>query len=156
MNQQGFFIFVRLLIFKILLFMKKIIVLSVVSFVLLFSSCTVKKYSISSNLLDYSEFTSNNFFITESNSVSFDYESIGSISVYCESGHYRDPRVTGIVEGPGKWRKAIPKDLLNEAYNKALSKNADGLINMKITYIPQVKNVPFDSYLLTGMLIKRK
>lgn len=47
--------------------------------VLLFTSCSMYKSINETVVIDYSRYTSQGFFITESNSVSFDYKPIGSV-----------------------------------------------------------------------------
>ena len=136
--------------------MRKVILLAIMAISFLLSSCITTNYHLSSTLVDYSEFSDKGFFITESSSVSFDYDAVGSISVLCRSGSYRDPRVTGTIEGAGKWKRANEKDMLIHVYDKAKEKNADGLINLKISYLKDKnQNSPY-AYVLTGMLIKRK
>ena len=58
--------------------------LCIILIVILATSCATVKlpqpYSYS-NYIDYSAFTEQGIFVTESNSVSFDYQQLGSISV---------------------------------------------------------------------------
>lgn len=150
--------------------MKKIILLFFVSTLL--ASCAVhrKAYIKVSNSVDFSEYTRKGFFITESNSVNFEYDPLSSVSVLVESGYevinksekssfdniYRYDTNTKY----GKFINAKAEDALNELYEKSMEIGADGIINLKINFTPSRISssgevLSWDSYYISGMAIKR-
>lgn len=102
--------------------MKKInfILIAIISFGL--TSCMFKPYIVYSEISYYDEFEG--FFITESNSVSFEYEPVGSITAMVENGFLK-----------GKYIKASTKDALRILYNEAEKSGANGIINLKFSYV---------------------
>lgn len=150
--------------------MKKILFISLIA--LLLSSCTTLKppYSRFSNTVDFSEYTRKGFFITESNSVSFNYDPLGSLTSVVQGGYEVLGRETissnDEVYGTnakvtyGEFISASIDDALEELYNSARELGADGIINFKLTYYPPEyeKNVlvRYSSYVVSGMAIKRK
>lgn len=150
--------------------MKKIISFCVV--LLFVTSCTTYKipYRCYSDSIDFSVYSQKGFFITESNSVSFSYESVGSISAVVSSGYEvlnsENLESTDDVYGSskkikyGKMITASVNDALDELYNSAVSLGADGIINFRSEYVPasydkSVLTTP-DSYIVSGMGIRRK
>lgn len=134
--------------------MKKII-LSVVS-VLLLSSCATlingPYYSEFSQSIDYSKYSEKGFFLTESNSVSFDYTPVATVYCVIENGYVR------IVDGKEyqlQGEMYITKDMefkrgyadttLDKLYQEAHKLGADGIINLQ-----------FSNNRASGMAIKRK
>lgn len=99
--------------------MKRILLILIATISL--SSCGMMKYAEYSTTLNYNRFK--NFFITESNSVSFDYEPIGSVSSMVVSGYVKSKRI-----------EASADDALEVLYEEARQSNANGIINLKITY----------------------
>ncbi len=114
------------------------------------------------SVIDYSALTGEGFFVTESNSVSFNYEPIGSI----------------MVEEVGGWGKIQPKDVgKDDAYSSRSGKNvylypemsdafgtlkkqlaemgANGIINLKVTTNYSQELNATTSIVLTGMAIRR-
>ena len=143
---------------------------------IIFSSCatTMKwPYSQESSIIDYSEYEKKGFFITESNSVSFQYSAIGSISAKVESGYEvlnatsfqvsgddiytRQPETRTNIKY-GKYIKATPEKALAELYSKATQNGANGIIGLEIkpitNYSQQYGNV-VTGYFVTGMAIKK-
>ena len=99
------------------------------------------------------------FFITEANSVNRDYDPIGLVNVYLESG--RDVSVTkkdggdpiygqDIVIKKGKVIVASLEEALEIMYNEARSKGANAIINLKYSCSE------LGSWDVTGMAIKLK
>ena len=132
-------------------------------------SCT-PKFSSKVYYTDYQRYSDAGFFITESNTVSFDYVPVGSVVVRQTAGIMSDteiisqnvPEKRGYDELYGELEKKrhsnswkLPSDYtaLDAVYKVAKEQNADGIINLKIT-MPEVKNA--DIIELSGMLIKRK
>lgn len=132
-------------------------------------SCT-PKFSSKVYYTDYQRYSDAGFFITESNTVSFDYIPVGSVVVRQTAGVMSDteiisqnvPEKRGYDELYGELEKKrhsnswkLPSDYtaLDAVYKVAKEQNADGIINLKIT-MPVVNNA--DIIELSGMLIKRK
>lgn len=132
-------------------------------------SCT-PKFSSKVYYTDYQRYSDAGFFITESNTVSFDYIPVGSVVVRQTAGVMSDteiisqnvPEKRGYDELYGELEKKrhsnswkLPSDYtaLDAVYKVAKEQNADGIINLKIT-MPEVNNA--DIIELSGMLIKRK
>ena len=119
-------------------------------------------------LVDYVEAGQGKVFISESNSVSFDYEPLSSIIVEefpgivktvvpvsgKESGRGGDP-----IYGDNKdakviqnYQKATAQSALNYAARKVIEMGGDGLINLKMsTFVEGGKN----AVQISGMVIKR-
>jgi len=150
--------------------MKKIISFCVV--LLLVTSCTTYKipYRRYSGTIDFSAYAQKGFFITESNSVSFPYEPVGSISAVVSSGYEvlnsEKSKSNDDVYGAfqkikyGKMIDASVNDALDELYNSARRLGADGIINFRSEFIPASYNqaalISPDSYIVSGMAIRRK
>ncbi len=132
-------------------------------------SCT-PKFSSKVYYTDYQRYSDAGFFITESNTVSFDYVPVGSVVVRQTAGVMSDteiisqnvPEKRGYDELYGELEKKrhsnswkLPSDYtaLDAVYKVAKEQNADGIINLKIT-MPVVNNASIIE--LSGMLIKRK
>lgn len=151
--------------------MRKIIFFIIVA--AMFASCGVKyPYRRYSNVIDFTEVTQAGFFITESNSVSFQYDPLGSVTSVVESGY----EVLGNKDGQmnddvysykssntkfGKYTYAQAEDAISELISSAQKLGANGIINLKITYTPSVHDkygniISPSSYVVSGMAIKRK
>lgn len=140
----------------------------------LLSSCVLVKhpYNRYSTVVDFEKYTSQGFFITESNSVSFDYEPLGSLSAIIESGYevigtkgdqtddvYYHTRSSN--NKYGDYISATIDDVVEDLVFAAADVGADGLINLKTEYVSgtydKYGNVLRPSmYIATGMAIKRK
>lgn len=150
--------------------MKKVII--IFATVALLMSCNVYRYPYSSTIVvfDYSEYAQKGFFITESNSVSFEYEPVSSIMAVVESGYEvlesRSGTSEDVVYGSftttkyGDYVSASAQMAIDELYKSAINMGADGIINFKIVYTPYSyyngKVISYESYLASGMAIKRK
>ena len=154
--------------------MKKLFVVLAASTLLLLSSCgpirfAYTKYAVA---LDYSEYTNKGFYLTEANSVNFEYKAIGSITARVISGYVKknvqrkSSNMKDDIYGErsksfdvlGKYNSAKPQDALEELCNKAMEIGANGIINIKTVYIPDVMGGtinPYDSYVITGMAIRK-
>ena len=114
-------------------------------------------------VIDYSKYMSKGFFITEANSVSFDYEPIGSIAAGVESGWEilnhttktttSDDDVYGSSTKTkvkyGEYIRAELDDAIEELYQACKELGADGVINFSISS-------SLGEYVVSGMAIKRK
>ena len=105
--------------------MKKVILFLLATIML--SGCSLFKYAEYSHIVYYDEYP--DFFISEANSVSFEYEPIGSVSAYIVSGYVR-----------GKYREATPETAIYLLYQKAKEENANGIINLKVEKIYTYNN----------------
>jgi hypothetical protein len=102
--------------------MKKIFVLMAMAIVSLgLTGCFTPRYVESSAILYYNNFK--NFFISESNSVSFEYKPVGNVSAIVKSGFIKR-----------KWSLASEEDALRLLYDEAKRNKANGIINLKISY----------------------
>ena len=145
--------------FELLLIMRRK-VLFVFFAVFLFVGCIPTKRITQVVTLDLTKYMEVGFFITEANSVNRDYDPIGLVNVYLESG--RDVSVTkkdggdpvygqDIVIKKGKFIDASLEEALEMMYNEARSKGANAIINLKYSY-----NSTLNSWEVTGMAIKLK
>ena len=121
--------------------MKKVGILFL-SFILF--SCA-PKYYITSGCVDFSNLTKDGFFITESNSVNFDYKPIGSIYSYISSG---------VSKRNYTWINANYDDALIELKREAVSRGSNGIINLSYN-ITRDKSYNTLSVYLEGMAIKK-
>lgn len=132
--------------------MKKII-LSAVS-VLILSSCAITGpyYREYANSIDYSKYSEKGFFLTESNSVSFNYTPIATVYCVIENGYVRvvdgkEYQLQGETYGSKnlEWKKGYADTTLDKLYQEAKKLGADGIINLQ-----------FSNNRASGMAIKRK
>lgn len=140
---------------------------------LLVVGCSIQKrvYVQESVIIDYSKYNNKGFFITESNSVNFEYKAIGSISAKVESGYgtvdsYKEktmnddlyPQEMSVKVKYRDYIQATPEAALETLYKKAIENGANGVINLKITPIINNEN-PYISiitgYFVTGMAINK-
>lgn len=153
--------------------MRKLTFLVAVIATFAMTSCSLSvkiPYRYSMSYIDYNTVSQQyGVFITESNSVGFDYQPIGSISLMERSGNevksseseakdgvYSKSLITTVKYGD--WIDASIDELLKIACQKAIEQGGNGIINMKIEYLPStvVNNVVYsEGYRITGMIIKR-
>lgn len=143
--------------------------------ILFFPSCR-PQFTQVAYFLDYQQAGNGKFFISESNSVSFEYEPIGSILIeelpgevkitteprkIEKSRNYRDnyddiysKDVSPNPKTKHKWQYASAQSALNYAVDTATELGGDGLINVKLSsYIDKHNNRIVQ---ISGMVIKRK
>lgn len=136
--------------------MKKIFALFIIIALMMGSCASPVKFKQIAGCIDYSMFPG--MFLTESNSVSFEYQPIGSLYAEETSGAYQivkkkvgNNEIYGdeyaVVDG--KYRYAHPQSALAFAAEKAKEMGGDGIINLRI-------NSTDEGYCVTGMVIKRK
>lgn len=109
---------------------------------LCFIGCAPKIY-VASYTFDLSEYNKNGMFITESNSVSFEYDPVG------------------LVQTVGGGRSLVNKeyvtlttrDVLDGFVNECKKQGADAVINIRIATSSK-DNIP--TYQISGMAVKRK
>ncbi len=138
--------------------MKKIVCGLLLS--ILFVGCIPTKRIIRVETLDLIKYTKIGFFITEANSISRDYDPVGLISVYIDSGHEveviteesKDPIYKiDVKEKKGQFINASLEEAIDMLYQEAIDKGANGIINLKYKYISTVAG-----WDVTGMAIKLK
>ena len=132
-----------------------------------FTSCAPKiTYFENVRLVDFSKYTEQGIFLTESNSVSFDYEPVGSINVMILSGYEKKIKSSKTVENDiygdelyeirktaqGDFIFATPQAAIAKAVEQLEAMNANGIINLNIRYIHSTYQ---PGYELTGMAIRR-
>ena len=114
---------------------------------------------------DYSEYSRNGMFLTESNSVNFQYEPIGSVSALMYSQYVpvtenssKEQRGEDVYfsspYGTRKYQSATVKDVIDLIVHEAQTKGANAIINLKYEYIPATKGQP-SAWFVSGMAIKK-
>lgn len=143
--------------------MKKInpIYVSVLIALLILAACATPKYAEQVSVIDYSKYSAE-CFLTESNSVSFEYQPIGSISVISYSGDSQTIQTKvqsydtlygdSLVVKKKQNIYATPDRALSRAIKEAKAMGANGIINLRINnrYIDGRQCIE-----LSGMAIKR-
>ncbi len=135
---------------------------------ILLMSCSVKHiYTATSQVLDYEKYSKQGFFITESNSVSFDYTPIGSVLVRVYSGYVYEGteyvkkfKSNGTyTEIPtiraGEWKDCDLNDAFAQLHQEAISRGANGVINLKYEFIHSFSDNTPNRWIVTGQLIRR-
>ena len=137
--------------------------------ILCLSSCA-PKFSTAFFYTDYSKYTQQGFFITESNSAPFDYNPVGSIFIRQKAGkmsdveilsqNVKEPKGYDELYGDLEMKRSVnnikrPSDdsVLQAAFEFAKSQNADGIINISFKYYLENGR---ECVIFQGMLIKRK
>ena len=92
-------------------------------------------------IFDYSPLTSKGVFVTESNSVSFDYETIGSLYAISDGGWINKTYVEPSLDA-----------LYNEVLKQLAAYNANGIVNLKINVSGRIADRT-KRYSLEGMAI---
>lgn len=147
--------------------MKHFTFLLSISFLLALGSCKAPM-THATFYIDYKEAGQGKVFITESNSVSFDYEPLGSILVEEASGFVKVTVPTTEKErnedplyGPGQSTKTVSsyslataQSALNYAAQEAIRLGGDGLINLNLSASRGKSGELVVS--VSGMVIKRK
>lgn len=146
--------------------MKKLFL--IISVVAILSSCSSKVlYQSSTGFVNYSAYARNGFFLTESNSVSFDYTPIGSVTATVLSGYLKTKSVTwdkgdGIYPSTPstskyKWQYASVDDAVAALVNIAIEQGANGIINLKIERYDgyDENNARREGLLISGMAIRK-
>lgn len=120
------------------------------------------------SFVDYSHYTSNGMFLTESNSVNFSYEPIGSINVLLYPGYTveRKQEVSGAKKEKGddvyyspnpvatRFKGSTIQEALRLVVEQAKDRGANAIINLKCEYVPGYKYTP-PGWHVSGMAIKK-
>lgn len=143
----------------------------VIASTLLLASCATLYRAPRSyiGIIDYSPLTEQGIYVTESNSVSFDYKAIGSVYAEEVGGWVRkdgkpesnDPKEPYYLFSSGKKKIYVLPDI-NSIFKKLVDQlkqsGADGIVNLKIeSTIEQdlATKLPYDKIIVTGMAIKK-
>lgn len=116
--------------------------------------------------VDYSYFTNKGIFVTESNSVNFEYETLGSLYVECTGGWVKKNKSNEIdmedvymnKMGNYLYAPARVEEAFDLAMVEVIKLQGNGIINLKITpgtyyyanYLTGVNKIT-----ITGMIIKK-
>ena len=116
--------------------------------------------------VDYSALTDRGIFVTESNSVSFDYEPIGSVYVNAYGGWVRkdgkpredDSKEDYYILGSSS-KKVYQLPSYEECFIRLAEKlnemGANGIINLKFNWSKSVFDQTIDNLYISGMAIKK-
>lgn len=119
----------------------------------LFASCGViyPPYSSQTYSFDYSKYTGYGFFITESSSVSFDYDPVASVVSKETSGTTKT--VTSNNKIKDGFKVATAGEALNSLVTESIRLGADGIIGLKVS---DISTTVQPIWTASGMAIKRK
>lgn len=148
--------------------------------VLTYGCYPVRPLLVSAVAVDYKKYSSDNFFVTESNTAQKEYSPLGSITALAMSGtigNYKTKFVDDVYGGKddssidysdihgleqiestssNKYIRVTAQTAVDLLYKKAKDIGANGIINLKITYIPSYSlssgNIS-DGYSATGMAV---
>ena len=109
---------------------------------LLMAGCS-SPYRVVTNSVDFSMYTDNGFFISESGAVPFEYNGVSLL-------------FTKIVPGyeNGYYKAANYQDATTEIVRNAMLLKADGIVNLKYSIVP-INKYEYELH-VSGMAIKRK
>lgn len=148
--------------------MKKVLVLLVG--MCMFASCATYRPAPKSfvGVIDYSVLTSKSLFVTESNSVSFDYQAIGSVIAeetggwVPKNGAQSSTNVSDEYYVGSSTRKVYKNPDVQVAFDNIAEQlssiGANGIINLKITTsseIDMVSKLSVDKVTVSGMAIRK-
>lgn len=127
----------------------------------LLASCAPKiAYTTSVGYIDYQNFANNGMYLTESNLVSFEYVTIGLVSVTVFSGEVNYTDFNGNSETTqrhSQWKIANSTDAISLAVDAAKKHGGNGIINLKVVPMTGIdnNNVQRTGLLVTGTVIKK-
>lgn len=132
------------------------------------TSCAPKmQYVASSTYINYQAYAEQGMYITESNSVSFDYTPLGSVSAIVFPGYVKATRPSQykyedlngnqqLTEDYNKWQPADVSDAIALAVEKAKQQGGNGIINFKVQPTSETDGKTIrHGYLVTGMVIRK-
>jgi hypothetical protein len=137
--------------------------------ILALASCTTvnvpapKQYA---STIDYAYLSQKGIFVTESNSVNFDYEPLGSIYVECTGGWVKKKYKEGddmediymTTLGSVKYLPPTFEDAYQLILSEVKKLRANGVINLKIRTVSEYQStykVYVDKIIITGMCIRK-
>lgn len=128
------------------------------------SSCITPQFSQYVGMVDFRPYMEEGFFVSRSNSVSFDYEPIGYVEALVESGKDKSIKIENKYKkefeqtyySNAKWRSATSEDAMKVIVEKSKQVGADALIDIefKVYTYPNTGNI--SKVHASGMAIKRK
>lgn len=135
---------------------------------LVLSACSVSNLPAPKSeidMIEYSMLTKEGYFVTESNSVSFDYEAIGSIYAIEVGGWVSKDGRSESTDLKEKYyinsnhKQVYQTPNLQKAYrnlaNKLKSVGANGIINLKVSFTTDSAIGNPQKIVITGMAIKK-
>lgn len=152
--------------------MKKVYLLFVVMLLVLSACQSLPAPKSNVVVVDYTALTNQGIFVTESNSVNFSYEPIGSISIDELGGWVRENKQKRAVDikedyyynspNPFSGKQVYQAPDMNNMFNKLAAQlhelGANGIINLKITqtfeYQKEIKQF-IHRVTISGMAIKK-
>lgn len=131
--------------------------------IFVFSSCT-PKFSQYVGMVDFRPYMEEGFFVTRSNSVSFDYEPIGYVETIVESGNDKSVKIENKYKkefeqtyySNAKWRSATSEDAMKVIVEKSKQVGADALIDIEFKVYTNSSSGNIERVYAGGMAIKRK
>lgn len=120
----------------------RLLFISILLLTISLTSCNMMPYVKSVGYIDYSMYD-NGFFITESNSVQFEYKPLGSISTLIISGYHGSQYIA-----------ASAQDGVTSLVEEAMKKKGNGIIALKISPYTDFQTKQ-NGYFVTGMCIKK-
>lgn len=135
----------------------------------LLASCSPQKFVSNTYYFDYTPYTSDGFFLTQLESVPFDYQALGSMEVVETSGNDKEFKqvkesknfddaiynINGSSVGGKNWRWADEGSALSSLVKNAKTIGGDGIVALKFNnYIDEKSKAAKVS--VSGMVIKRK
>lgn len=117
--------------------------------------------------IDYGYLSQKGVFISEANSVSFEYEPLGSLYVECTGGWVKNGKKASQVQMEDIYMRQTKKrsyqpPTVEEAFDLALGElkalRGNGIINFKITMVSEflpAYQVSVDKIVITGMCIRK-
>jgi hypothetical protein len=138
------------------------------AFILTFSLTSCISITPVVSFVDYSQYSANGMFLTESNSVNFLYEPVGSINVLLYSGYTVDNKQEAsevkkekgddIYYSPNpvatRFKGSTIQEALRLVVEQAKDRGANAIINLKCEYVPGYKYTP-PGWHVSGMAIKK-
>lgn len=118
-------------------------------FAVTLASCSTLQYKATTYSIDYAKYTELGFFITESNSVSFEYIPVASVGSKIESGYTSADRDSG----KNQLTYATGEDALAYLVAQSQKLGANAIIGLKIVDVSINAAIP--AFTASGMAIKR-
>lgn len=126
--------------------MKKILLVACVLPLFLLTGCMMyPQYVAKTTFIDVTKYTDDGFFLTQSNSVPFEYKTIGIVNAVI---------LDGVENEGGAFVPASEEDILYNLCEKSMLQKANGLINLSITPYYDVETRR-KGLVASGMAIRR-
>lgn len=132
------------------------------------TSCAPKmQYVASSSYINYQTYVDQGVYITESNSVNFDYTPLGSVSAIVFPGYVKATRPSQyqyndlngkpqLTEEYNKWKSADVQDAIALVVEKAKQQGGNGVINFSIKPTSESDGKAIrHGFLVSGMVIRK-